>query len=231
MWIDETSAPLHAEDCRPTKQDGSKHHEPGIIYFMLCKSDHITRGYLAGEHDWVSVKVGLATGGEKNAFATLSGHRTSNPGDTYNHNMIPVADCGAAETVLHGMLWAEGYGTLAAYNRNVPTEWRDAYHNQEGGGEWFVIPMTELKRIVAMWEEGFPHMLNHVIPTRFVTNDGWIGESKSRTLRHGVQEDGTVQQVIRSKAGRPTEPNAKRFAWQYRACTGHAPEGDCYRRF
>lgn len=231
MWIDETSAPLHAEECLPTKQDGSKHRKPGIIYFMLCKSDHITRGYLAGEHDWVSVKVGLATGGEVSAFNTLSGHRTSNPGDTYNHNMIPVTDCGHSETTLHNLLWLAGYGTLQAYNQNVPAEWRDAYHNQEGGGEWFVIPMTELKSIVAMWEQKYSELINPIIPTTFATNDGWIGESKTRTLRHEIMEDGTVEQVIRTKSGRPSEPNAKRFAWQYRACTGHAPEGDCYRRY
>ena len=118
MWIDETSAPLHAEECLPTKQDGSKHRKPGIIYFMLCKSDHITRGDLAGEDDWVSVKVGLATGGEVSAFNTLSSHRTSNPGDTYNHNMIPVTDCGYSETTLHNLY---GWRAMAPCRHTIKT--------------------------------------------------------------------------------------------------------------
>jgi len=231
MWIDEITTAPADQDCRLTKQDGSKPNVPGIIYFMVCKSDHITRGFFNGEHDWVSVKVGLATGGERNAFDILSGHRTSNSGDTFNFNMVAVTNCGKAETILHTLLWNAGYGTLAAYNQNVPAEWQDAYHNQEGGGEWFVVPMAELKRLVAEFEAAFPRLLLTEVQTTFKKGDGWICESASRTLRHEMQEDGTVQQVIRSKAGRPTEPNALRFAHQYRACTGHAPEGDCYRRF
>ena len=74
------------------KQVGKQPKGEGVIYFMVSASNAIT----ADDSDWVAVKVGLASGGEAEAFKVLGNHRTSNDGDTYFHALLTVCNVGKA---------------------------------------------------------------------------------------------------------------------------------------
>ena len=52
------------------KQVGKQPKGEGVIYFMTCASNAIT----AADNDWVAVKVGLASGGEAEAYKVLCNH-------------------------------------------------------------------------------------------------------------------------------------------------------------
>jgi len=150
----------------------------------------------------------------------LCNHQTSNDGDTFYHDLLPVTNVGRAEARIHARLRAMGYSTLHGSDANVPAAYRKFYAQQQGGGEWFVLPLPLLQEIIAEYREALP------MPAIWV--DGWIGQSHSNDpVRFHYDADGLPRCNMNGRMGRPVEEKALAFAWQYRNLTGFAPEGCC----
>ena len=198
------------------KQVGKQPKGQGVIYFMTCASNAIT----AADNDWVAVKVGLASGGEAEAYKVLCNHQTSNDGDTTYHALLTVTNVGKAEARIHERLQTMGFSTQHGKDSMVPEEYRKFYFNQEGGGEWFVIPMTVLESIIAEYRDTLtePHPWA----------DGWIGQSHTNApVKFHYDSEGMPRCNMQGRMGRPVEENALAFAYTYRTLTGFAPEGCC----
>lgn len=198
------------------KQVGKQPSKAGVIYFMTSASNAIT----ADSSEWVAVKVGLASGGEAEAYKVLCNHQTSNDGDTTYHALLTVTNVGRAEARIHQRLRGMGYSTLHGADANVPAAYRKFYQQQEGGSEWFVLPLSLLEEIIAEYRETLP------MPAVWV--DGWIGQSHTNApVRFHYDSEGLPRCEMAGRMGRPVEEKALRFAWQYRQLTGFAPEGCC----
>ena len=65
------------------KQVGKQPKGEGVIYFMVSASNAIT----ADDSDWVAVKVGLASGGEAEAFKAVSYTHLPSPRDRTRSRM------------------------------------------------------------------------------------------------------------------------------------------------
>ena len=198
------------------KQVGKQPSKRGVIYFMTSASNAIT----ADDTEWVAVKIGLASGGEAEAFKVLSNHRTSNDGDTTYHALLTVTHVGRAESRIHQRLRGMGYSTLHGSDSMVPERYRKFYAAQAGGSEWFVLPMSLLNEIIAEYRETLTE------PAPWV--DGWIGQSEQNDpVRFCYNSDGMPVQVDEVRQGRPVQQQAVAFAYTYRYLTGFAPEGCC----
>ncbi len=138
------------------KQVGKQPRGEGVIYFMMSRSNAIT----ADSSEWVAVKVGLASGGEAEAYKVLCNHQTSNDGDTFFHSLLTVCNVGKAEASLHSTLQEMGYSTQHGKDSNIPEAYRKFYAMQEGGGEWFVLPLSVLEAVIADAKQTMrePHM-------------------------------------------------------------------------
>ena len=198
------------------KQVGKQPSKAGVIYFMTSASNAVT----ADSSEWVAVKIGLASGGEAEAFKVLGNHRTSNDGDTAYHALLPVTNVGRAEARIHARLRAMGYSTLHGSDSMLPDAYKQFYMNQQGGSEWFVLPLPLLNEIIAEYREALP------MPAIWV--DGWIGQSHSNApVRFHYDAEGLPRCEMQGRMGRPVEEQALAFAWSYRQLTGFAPEGCC----
>jgi len=198
------------------KQVGKQPSNAGVIYFMTSASNAIT----ADSSESVAVKIGLASGGEAEAYKVLCNHQTSNDGDTSYVALLPVRNVGIAEARIHAYLRGKGYSTLHGSDHNVPAKYRKYYQQQEGGSEWFVLPLSMLEETVAKYREKLP------TPAPWV--DGWIGQSHSNDpVRFHYDAAGLPRCEMQGRLGRPVEEKALRFAWQYRNLTGFAPMGCC----
>ena len=198
------------------KQVGKQPRGEGVIYFMVSASNAIT----ADDSDWVAVKVGLASGGEAEAFKVLGNHRTSNDGDTTYHALLTVTNVGRAEARIHARLQEMGFSTLHGMDHMIPEHYRQFYTQQQGGGEWFVLPMSLLDSIIAEYRETLtePHPWA----------DGWIGQSHTNApVRFHYDSEGLPRCNMQGRMGRPVEENALAFAYTYRCLTGFAPDGCC----
>ena len=195
------------------KQVGKQPKGQGVIYFMMSASNAIT----ADDSEWVAVKVGLASGGEAEAYKVLCNHQTSNDGDTFYHALLTVCNVGKAEASLHSTLQEMGYSTLHGMDSNVPEAYRKFYTQQEGGGEWFVLPLSVLDAVIADARQTMRE------PHPWV--DGWIGQSETNApVRFHFDRDGLPRCDMSGRRGRPVEEKALRFAYAYRTLTGFAPE-------
>ena len=198
------------------KQVGKQPRGEGVIYFMMSRSNAIT----ADNSEWVAVKVGLASGGEAEAYKVLCNHQTSNDGDTFFHSLLTVTNVGKAEAALHSALMEMGYSTQHGKDSNIPEAYRKFYTMQEGGGEWFVLPVGELDKVIAKARQKFtePHPWA----------DGWIGQSHTNApVKFHYDSEGMPRCNMQGRMGRPVEEKALRFAYTYRCLTGFAPEGCC----
>ena len=198
------------------KQVGKQPKGEGVIYFMVSASNAIT----ADDSEWVAVKVGLASGGEAEAFKVLGNHRTSNDGDTTYHALLTVTNVGRAEGRIHSRLQEMGFSTLHGMDHMIPERYRKFYTQQQGGGEWFVLPLSLLDSIIAEYREKLtePHPWA----------DGWIGQSHTNApVRFHYDSEGLPRCNMQGRMGRPVEENALAFAYTYRCLTGFAPEGCC----
>ena len=198
------------------KQVGKQPKGEGVIYFMVSASNAVT----ADDSEWVAVKVGLASGGEAEAFKVLGNHRTSNDGDTYFHALLTVCNVGKAEADLHSTLQEMGYSTLHGMDHSIPDAYRKFYTQQQGGGEWFVLPLSVLEAVIADARQTMrePH----------VWADGWIGQSHTNApVKFHYDSEGMPRCEMQGRMGRPVEENALAFAYAYRTLTGFAPEGCC----
>lgn len=198
------------------KQVGKQPKGQGVIYFMVSASNAIT----ADDSDWVAVKVGLASGGEAEAFKVLGNHRTSNDGDTTYHALLTVTNVGRAEGRIHARLQEMGFSTLHGMDHMIPETYRKFYTQQQGGGEWFVLPMGLLNSIIAEYREKLTEPQ--------VWADGWIGQSHTNApVKFHYDSEGLPRCNMQGRMGRPVEENALAFAYTYRTLTGFAPEGCC----
>jgi len=198
------------------KQVGRQPKGQGAIYFMMSRSNVIT----ANDTEWVAVKVGLASGGEAEAYKVLCNHQTSNDGDTYFHALLTVCNVGKAEASLHSTLQEMGYSTMHGMDHAVPAEYRKFYTQQEGGGEWFVLPLPVLEKVIANARQKMRQPK--------VWTDGWMGQSeRNAAVRFHFDCDGNPRCEMAGRYGRPVEEKALRFAYAYRQLTGFAPEGCC----
>ena len=198
------------------KQVGKQPKGEGVIYFMVSASNAIT----ADSSEWVAVKVGLASGGEAEAFKVLGNHRTSNDGDTTYHALLPVTNVGRAEARIHARLQEMGHSTLHGMDHSIPEHYRKFYTQQQGGGEWFVLPLPLLEEIIQEYREA--------LPEPYVWADGWIGQSHTNApVCFHYDSEGLPRCNMQGRMGRPVEENALAFAYSYRLLTGFAPEGCC----
>ena len=198
------------------KQVGKQPKGQGVIYFMVSASNAIT----ADDSEWVAVKVGLASGGEAEAFKVLGNHRTSNDGDTTYHALLTVTNVGRAEGRIHARLQEMGYSTLHGMDHSIPDAYRKFYIQQQGGGEWFVLPLSLLNSIIAEYREKLTE------PQPWA--DGWIGQSHTNApVKFHYDSEGLPRCNMQGRMGRPVEENALAFAYTYRCLTGFAPEGCC----
>ena len=198
------------------KQVGKQPRGQGVIYFMVSASNAIT----ADDSEWVAVKVGLASGGEAEAFKVLGNHRTSNDGDTTYHALLTVTNVGRAEGRIPSRLQEMGFSTLHGMDHMIPERYRKFYTQQQGGGEWFVLPLSLLDSIIAEYREKLtePHPWA----------DGWIGQSHTNApVRFHYDSEGLPRCNMQGRMGRPVEENALAFAYTYRCLTGFAPDGCC----
>ena len=100
----------------------------------------------------------------------------------------------------------------------VPDEYRKFYTQQEGGGEWFVVPLSMLELVIAEARESMREPQ--------VWADGWIGQSHANApVKFHYDCDGMPRCEMSGRMGRPVEEKALRFAYAYRQLTGFAPEG------
>ena len=198
------------------KQVGKQPKGEGVIYFMVSASNAIT----ADSSEWVAVKVGLASGGEAEAFKVLGNHRTSNDGDTTYHALLTVTNVGRAEARIHARLQEMGHSTLHGMDHSIPEHYRKFYTQQQGGGEWFVLPLSMLDAIIAEYRD----TLTEPQPCA----NGWIGQSHTNApVRFHYDSEGLPRCNMQGRMGRPVEENALAFAYTYRLLTGFAPDGCC----
>ena len=198
------------------KQVGKQPKGEGVIYFMVSASNAIT----ADDSEWIAVKVGLASGGEAEAFKVLGNHRTSNDGDTTYHALLTVTNVGRAEGRIHSRLQEMGFSTLHGMDHMIPEHYRKFYTQQQGGGEWFVLPMSLLDSIISEYRETLTE------PQPWA--DGWIGQSHTNApVCFHYDSEGLPRCNMQGRMGRPVEENALAFAYTYRQLTGFAPEGCC----
>jgi len=196
------------------KQVGKQPKGEGVIYFMMSSSNAIT----ADSSEWVAVKVGLASGGEAEAYKVLCNHQTSNDGDTYFHSLLTVCNVGRAEATLHSTLQEMGYSTQHGMDSKVPDEYRKFYTQQEGGGEWFVLPLSVLETVIADAKQNMRE------PE--VWADGWIGQSHTNApVKFHYDKQGMPRCDMSGRMGRPVEEKALRFAYAYRTLTAFRPTG------
>jgi len=209
---------IFGTNAKQGKQVGKQPSNAGVIYFMTSASNAIT----ADSSESVAVKIGLASGGEAEAYKVLCNHQTSNDGDTSFIALLPVTNVGTAERKLHAFLRGEGFSTQHGSDHNVPAKYRKYYQQQEGGGEWFVLSLSMLEETVTMFRDELP------APRCWV--DGWIGQSeKNPPILFHYDAAGLPHCEMQGRLGRPVEEKALRFAWQYRNLTGFAPMGCCLR--
>jgi len=207
---------IFGTNAKQGKQVGKQPSNAGVIYFMTSASNAIT----ADSSESVAVKIGLASGGEAEAYKVLCNHQTSNDGDTSFIALLPVRNVGRAEARIHDYLRAKGYSTLHGWDGNLPAKYRKYYQQQEGGSEWFVLPLSMLEATVTKYREDLP------TPAPWV--DGWIGQSeKNPPIRFHYDAEAVPSVDLQGRLGRPPEEKALRFAWQYRNLTGFAPMGCC----
>ena len=205
-----------ATERKSGKQVGKQPQIPGVIYFMVCLANAIT----SDDTDWIAVKIGLASGGEAEAYKVLCNHQTSNDGDLKFIRLLPVNRVGYAEAFFHRVIGDSGYSTIHGKDFKVPDRYKKFYQLQEGGGEWFVIRRAMLDKFIEQAKEklscGFPE----------VWADGWIGQSHANDpVKFEYDSKGLPRVDISGRQGRPIEEKALRFAWSYRHLTRFAPEG------
>tara|TARA_B000000441_G_scaffold132679_1_gene119965 strand:+ start:13161 stop:13874 length:714 start_codon:yes stop_codon:yes gene_type:complete len=206
------------------RTSGSGAGGAGVLYFMVSHSNVVT----ADESDYVAVKIGLASGGEKATMAMLEGHQTSNDGDTEFIALVLSNRVKATEAIVHERLRnSKKCSTVPGpWSENLPEEYRHLY-NGKGGTEWFILTRQEIANLVRLLRSGkfCRHCVTDVKDWHLAhTDEHFIGHTVSRCpITFYYTPDGWQVKGHRRQGGM-TEKSIQ-FALTWRRLTGCVPKG------